>query len=93
MRLVKPAGVATVRLSRGPQRTLDSSALAFALHEFWQGTASGSATLSFRSLMLSRAAPGAVLMLDESSLHEGWTRSVPDRVGWCCGPMARAVSI
>ena len=71
MRLVRPAGVATVRLSRGPQRTLDSSALAFALQEFWQGTASGSATLSFRSLMLSRAAPGAVLMLDESSLHEG----------------------
>ena len=67
---VTPAGVATVRLSRGPKRSLDLGAFAFVLHDFWQGTAPNSMTLSVRSLMLSHAAPGAVLLLDESGLHE-----------------------
>ena len=70
MRLARPAGVATVRFSRGPKQTLDVKALAFVLYDFWRGTALGSATLSLRSLMLSHAAPGAVLMLDEPGLHE-----------------------
>ena len=70
MRLTVPAGVATVRFSRGPKRTLDAKALAFMLYDFWQGTAPGSITLSLRSLMLSHAAPGAVLLLDEFGLHE-----------------------
>ena len=39
MRLAMPVGVATVRLSRGQKRTLDVKALAFVLHDFWQGTA------------------------------------------------------
>ena len=70
IRLAMPAGVSTVRLSRGPKRTLDVKALAFILHDFWRSTAPKSVTLSFRSLMLSHAAPGAVLLLDELGLHE-----------------------
>ena len=70
IRLTMPAGVATVRLSRGPKPTLDAGALAFVLHDFWQGTASKSTTLSLRSLMLSHAGPGSVLLLDEPGLHE-----------------------
>ena len=70
MRLAMPVGVATVRLSRGQKRTLDVKALAFVLHDFWQGTAPKSVTLSLRSLMLSHAAPGAVLLLDEPGLYE-----------------------
>ena len=69
LHLAMPAGVATLRLSRGYKPTLDTSALAFVLHDFWQGTAVRSLTLSLRSLMLSSAAPGAVLLLDEPSLH------------------------
>ena len=65
-----PAGVPTVRFLRGPKQTLDVRTLAFVLHDFWQRTAQGDATMSLRSLMLSRGAPGAVLMLDESSLYE-----------------------
>ena len=68
--VVMPAGVATVRLSRGPKRSLGLGAFAFVLHDFWKGTAPNSMTLSVRSLMLSHAAPGAVLLLDESGLHE-----------------------
>ena len=70
MRLATPGGLATVRLSRGPKRTLGAEAFAFVLHDFWRGTAPKSTTLSVRSLMLSHAGPGAVLMLDEYGLHE-----------------------
>ena len=70
MRLAMPAGVATVRLSRGPKPALDVRAFAFVLHDFWQGTAPKSVTLSFRSLMLSYAGPGSVLLLNELGLHE-----------------------
>ena len=70
MRLIVPAGIPTVRFSRGPKHNLDIKALAFVLHDFWQGTAIGSSSLSLRSLMLSHAAPGSVLMLDEPGLHE-----------------------
>ena len=69
IRIATPAGVPTVRFLRGPKRTLDAKALAFVLHDFWQGTASDSVTLSLRSLMLSHAAPGAVLLLDEPGLY------------------------
>ena len=70
MRLVNPGGVPTVRLARGPKPTLDARALAFILQDFWRGNAATSATLSLRSLTLSRAAPGAVLLLDESGLYD-----------------------
>ena len=70
IRMTAPAGVPTVRFLRGPKRTVDAKALAFVLHDFWQGTASGSVTLSLRSLVLSHAAPGSVLLLDEPSLYD-----------------------
>lgn len=70
MRMAMPGGIPTIRLLRGPKRTLDIKALAFVIHDFWLGTAPGSGILSLRSLMLSHAAPGAVLMLNETALHE-----------------------
>jgi len=73
LRLIRTAasgGIPTVRFRRGRQSGLDFSAMAFVLHDFWRGTAAGSRTLSMRSLMVSHGSPGAVLMLDEASLHE-----------------------
>lgn len=63
-------GMPTLRLARGPKPTLDLPAFAFALHDFWTGTAPGSRALSLRSLMLSRRSPGMAFALDEASLHE-----------------------
>jgi len=63
-------GTPTLRLSRGPKPTLDLPAFAFAMHDFWTGTAPGSHAMSLRSLMLSRRSPGMVFALDEASLHE-----------------------
>ena len=63
-------GTPTLRMLRGPKPTLDTAAFAFALHDFWLGTAPGSSTLSLRSLMLSRRSPGMVFALDEASVHE-----------------------
>lgn len=70
MRMVEPAGVRTIRLLRGPKPSIDVSALAFILHDFWGGTAPTSRTLSMRTMMLSHAAPGSTLLLDEAGLHE-----------------------
>ena len=70
MRMAMPGGIPTIRLLRGPKRTLDTKALAFVIRDFWRAMAPGSATLSLRSLMLSHAAPGAVLMLNEAALHD-----------------------
>jgi hypothetical protein len=70
LRMVSPAGIPTIRLSRGPKPSLDPAALAFVLHDFWRGTAPGSRTLSMRSLMLSHGAPGSTLLLDETGMHE-----------------------
>ena len=62
-------GQAILRFSRGPKRSLDLSAFAFAVHDFWRHTALGSTAVSLRSLMLSYCAPGAVFLLDEVGLH------------------------
>ena len=70
LRTAAAAGKPSVRFLRGPKRTLDAKALAFVLEDFWRCTAPGSATLSLRSLMLSHAAPGAVLLLDEPGLYD-----------------------
>jgi hypothetical protein len=77
MRMVEPAGVRTVRLRRGPKPSIDVGALAFVLHDFWSGTAPTSRTLSMRTMMLSHAAPGSTLLLDEAGLH--------DRLDALCG--------
>lgn len=63
-------GTPTLRLSRGPKPTLDLPAFAFALHDFWTGSARESRALSLRSLMLSRRSVGMAFALDEASLHE-----------------------
>lgn len=70
MRLAEPAGVRTLRLARGPKPSIDVPALAFVLHDFWSGTAPTSRALSIRSMMLSHAAPGSTLLLNEAGLHE-----------------------
>lgn len=70
LRLAAPAGVRTIRASRGPKPSLDPAALAFILHDFWSGTAPSSRTLSMRSMMLAPAAPGQTLLLDEAGLHD-----------------------
>ncbi|MGY4395380.1 hypothetical protein ACVWZA_000541 [Sphingomonas sp. UYAg733] len=70
IRMVEPAGVKTLRLQRGPKPSIDVAALAFVLHDFWGGTAPTSRTLSMRSMMLSHAAPGSTLQLDEAGLHD-----------------------
>src|SRR3546814_17086588 len=80
MRLVEPAGVRTVRLVRGSKPSIDVPAFAFALHDFWNGTAATSRTLSMRTMMLSHAAPGSTLLLDETGL--------PDRLAPLCAARA-----
>ena len=70
LHLDTPGGVPTVRFSRSPKPTLDVPALAFVIEDFWRAVEPNGSALSFRSLMLSCAAPGAVLMLDEPGLHD-----------------------
>ena len=70
MREEQVLGIPTLRLSRGPRPTLDVPAFAFAVNDFWTGTALGSRALSLRALMLSRRSPGMVFALDEAGLYE-----------------------
>lgn len=70
MRAEQVLGTSTLRLARGPKPTLDLPAFAFALHDFWTGTAVGSSAVSLRSLMLARRSPGMVFALDETALYE-----------------------
>jgi hypothetical protein len=68
--IANPNGRPTVRFARGPKPDLDVRAFAYTIHDFWTGTAPSSRTISLRSLMLERRAPGPIFRLDESSLHE-----------------------
>ncbi len=61
-------GQTLVSVKRGPKPLLDVGAFAFALNDYWQGTASGSRSLSVRSLLVDRRSPGVVYRLDEGSL-------------------------
>ena len=61
-------GQTLVSVKRGPKPQLDVGAFAFALHDYWQGTAPGSRSLSVRSLQVDRRSPGVVFRLDEGSL-------------------------
>ena len=61
-------GQTVVGVKRGPKPLLDVGAFAFALNDYWQGTAPGSRSLSVRSLLVDRRAPGVVYRLDEGSL-------------------------
>ncbi len=64
-----PGGTQTIRFRRGAKPGLDVPAIAFALADFWAGTARSSKALSVRSLMLARRSPGAIFRLDEASLY------------------------
>ncbi len=61
-------GQTLVSVKRGPKPQLDVGAFAFALNDYWQGTAPGSHSLSVRSLLVDRRSPGVVYRLDEGSL-------------------------
>ena len=61
-------GQTLVSVMRGPKPLLDVGAFAFALNDYWQGTAPGSESLSVRSLLVDRRSPGVVYRLDEGSL-------------------------
>ena len=61
-------GQTLVSVKRGPKPLLDVGAFAFALNDYWQGTAPGSQSLSVRSLLVDRRSPGVVYRLDEGSL-------------------------
>lgn len=61
-------GHTQVSVKRGPKHQLDVGAFAFALNDYWQGTAPGSRSLSLRSLLVDRRSPGVVFRLDEESL-------------------------
>lgn len=61
-------GQALVSVKRGPKPLLDIGAFAFALNDYWQGTAPASQSLSVRSLLVDRRSPGVVYRLDEGSL-------------------------
>jgi hypothetical protein len=61
-------GQTVVSVKRGPKPLLDVGAFAFALNDYWQGTAPGSRSLSVRSLLVDRRSPGVVYRLDEGSL-------------------------
>ena len=61
-------GHTQVSVKRGPKPQLDVGAFAFALNDYWQGTAPGSQSLSVRGLLVGRRSPGVVFRLDEGSL-------------------------
>jgi hypothetical protein len=61
-------GKAVVRLTRGQRGDLAPSTLAYAVHDFWTGTASKSRLLSMRSLLLDRRSPGVIFRMDENAL-------------------------
>lgn len=63
-------GSMMVKLPRGRKADLDVSAFAYAVHDFWRGTAPASHALSMRSLLLERRSPGQIFRLDETALHE-----------------------
>ena len=64
------AGQSIIRFSRGPKATLDPSAFAFALRDYWCHTDPKNTAVPLRSLMLSYCAPGPVFLLDEVALYD-----------------------
>ncbi len=61
-------GQTQVSVKRGPKAALDVGAFAFALKDYWEGTAAGSQSLSVRSMLVDRRSPGVVFRLDEGAL-------------------------
>ena len=72
LRLLETAhynGSTIISFNRGQKPDLRLSDLAFALRDFWVGTASESTQLSMRTLQLDKRGPAAIFRLDENSLH------------------------
>ncbi len=72
LRLLETAhhnGSTVISFNRGQKPDLTLSDLAFALRDFWIGTASESTRLSMRALQLDKRGPAAIFRLDENSLH------------------------
>ncbi|MGY6285446.1 DUF4007 family protein [Methylorubrum extorquens] len=69
-RLVDAAGDQVVRMPRGPKPGLTVGAFAHALADHWHSRLAGNRTVSLRSLLHERHAPGKVLKLDEATLLE-----------------------
>ena len=63
-------GKPVLRFTRGARPSLASGAFAYALHDFWLGTAPTSRMLSTRSLLLDRRSPGVIFRMDENTLQE-----------------------
>ncbi len=63
-------GVNLLKFPRGKKPHLEVGAFAYALHDFWTGTARTSRSISMRSLLLERRSPGVIFRLDEQALHE-----------------------
>lgn len=55
-------------LPRGPRPSLPDPVLAFAVHEFWNGSAPGQETLTLERLLFHPGSPGAAFRLDDRSL-------------------------
>ena len=62
-------GQTYVSVTRGGKPQLDTGAFAFALNDYWQGTAPGSRSVSVRSLLVEQRSPGVVFRLDEGALY------------------------
>ena len=61
-------GGVVASINRGPKPDLRISDFAFALRDYWAGTARGSDQLSLRSLQLGKRGPASAFRLDEGSL-------------------------
>ena len=62
-------GTRIVGIKRGHKKHLAASAFAYALYDYWTGTAENSVTLSLRSLQVNRRSPGVIFRLNEESLY------------------------
>lgn len=63
------SGGVAITINRGPKPDLRLSDFAFALRDYWLGTASTSHQLSLRTLQLDRRGPASIFRLDEGSLQ------------------------
>ena len=63
-----PRGQRRYALPRGPRPTLPDAVLAFAVHEFWNGSAAEQETLTLERLLFHPGSPGAAFRLDDRSL-------------------------
>jgi hypothetical protein len=81
-RVVDAAGDQVVKMPRGPKPGLTVGAFAHVLADHWDGRLAGSRTVSLRSLLHERHAPGKVLKLDEAALLERLEATCRAVGGW-----------